>query len=403
MIKFLLMNTFLKRCCLGFCLLISLSVFSQDDRTAYPGFLKGSYFNFNFGYINFPFSSEQLEPGYHVESITNHHFGMRLIFFGHKFNKNLSAQVSYMKPLQYVIYKNINGDQAKHSVWMHSGTLSLKEEVPVSKKLLAYGEAGLAIFSRRGFEINNEFAVKNFSYSTVLLGAGLQYSLSPKWDALLNFNYAPGNKENKQPHEVFYSAGLKYNLIPIPEERVKRNAEAGYFFPRNLLQVGYSTNALGYWHNNFFSKKVAIFWGGGIEVEKGMIVHYQRNIFHTKKVFSFDVGASAGYWTSREEKDNFYTLSVFPTLRFTLVRSKPADFYLFYSVAGPSYISKKIIDEKNSGKHFTFQDFMGFGSFLGRQKKINAEVNINHYSNGNIFVYNRGVKIPLTFTLGYTF
>jgi hypothetical protein len=120
-------------------------------------------------------------------------------------------------------------------------------------------------------------------------------------------------------------------------------------------------------------------------------------------VFSFDAGISAGYWKSKEKKEDVYTLSIFPTLRFTAIRSKHADIYLFYSVAGPSYISKTIVDEKDSGKHFTFQDFMGLGGFLGKEKKMNAEVSINHYSNGNIFVYNRGFKIPLTFTVGYTF
>ncbi|HTM92404.1 MAG TPA: acyloxyacyl hydrolase [Flavisolibacter sp.] len=380
-----------------------LFLFSQENRAQYPGFLKNSYFNFNFGYINFPFSSEQLEPGYQAESVTNHHFGMRLIFFGHQFNKNLAAQVSYMKPLQYAIYNNVNGDKGKHSVWMHSGTLSLKGQVPVSKKISAYGEGGLAIFSRRGFKINDEFAVKDFSYSTVLLGAGLEYHLHPKWGLLANFSYAPGNSEHKQPHELFYSAGVKYNLTPVPDEIVKRNAASGYIFPKNILQFGYSTNALGYGPNNFLSKKMPIFWGGGIEIEKGFTLRYQKNIFHTRKVFSFDAGISAGYWRSKEKKEDVYTFSIFPTLRFTAVRSKPADIYLFYSVAGPSYISKTIVDEKDSGKHFTFQDFMGFGGFLGNQKKMNAEISINHYSNGNIFVYNRGFKIPLTFTVGYTF
>jgi hypothetical protein len=378
-------------------------VFCQDARTQYPGFLKNAYFNFNFGYINFPFSSEQLEPGYTAESITNHHFGMRLIFFGHQFTKNLSAQVSYMKPLQYVIYNNVNSDQQKHSVWMHSGTLSLKGQVPVSKKFSVYGEAGVAIFSRRGFRINNTFAVKDYSYGTVLLGSGVEYHITPKWGILANINYAPGNSHDRQPHEIFYSAGLRYNLTPVPEEIVKRNAAAGYHFPKHLLQIGYATNAFGYGPNNFLSKKVPIFWGGGIEVEKGMAIRYQKNIFHTKKVFAFDAGISGGYWRSNELKDDFYTLSIFPMLRFTAIRSNAADIYLFYSVAGPSYISKTVIDEKDSGKHFTFQDFMGLGGFIGNQKNLNAEVSINHYSNGNIFVYNRGVKIPLTFTLGYCF
>jgi len=398
------MNQFLKRGIIVPAFLFQcLLLFSQDTRTKYPGFLKDSYFNFNFGYINFPFSSEQLEPGYKAESITNHHFGMRLIFFGHHFNKHLAAQVSYMKPLQYVIYNNINGDNEKHSVWMHSGTLSLKGDMPLSKKISAYGEAGLAIFSRRGFKIDDAFAVKDFSYSTILLGTGLEYHINPKWGITANFNYAPGKSESKQPHEVFYSLGAKYNLTPIPDSIVKRNAEAGYHFAKNLLQVGYSTNALGYGPNNFLSKKAPIFWGGGIEIEKGATIRYQKNIFHTRKVFSFDAGVSAGYWKSKEKKEDVYTLSIFPTLRFTAVRSNAADIYLFYSVAGPSYISKTVVDDKNSGKHFTFQDFMGFGGFLGKGKKMNAEVSINHYSNGNIFVYNRGFKIPLTFTLGYSF
>ncbi|HJW17992.1 MAG TPA: acyloxyacyl hydrolase, partial [Flavisolibacter sp.] len=70
---------------------------------------------------------------------------------------------------------------------------------------------------------------------------------------------------------------------------------------------------------------------------------------------------------------------------------------------GPSYISKLTIDGSKSGRHFTFQDFMGIGLFTGKKRHINAEVNINHYSNGNIFTENAGVKIPLTFTLGYAF
>jgi hypothetical protein len=390
-IFFLLASTFLN------------SSLSQDKRTQYPRFLKNSYFNVNFGYINIPFSSEQLEPGYSVESITNHHFGMRLVLFGLQFNKNLSAQISYMKPLQYAIYNNINGAESKNSVWIHSGTLSLKGEVPVATKLSLYAEGGLAVFARRGFTINDDTVVKDASFSSIVFGTGLQYQLSRKFQAVANFTYSPGPPKYNQPDLFFYSAGLKYNLTPVPDDRVKRNADAGYVFPKNILQLGYSTNALGYGPNNFFSKKLPIFWGGGIEVNKGVILNYQRNIFHTKKVFSLDVGIGGGIWESNEKKENFFTLSIFPTLRFTVVRSESADLYLFYSVAGPSYISKVIIDGKNSGRHFTFQDFMGLGTFFGKQKKLNAEVNINHYSNGNIFVYNRGVKVPLTFVIGYTF
>ena len=55
------------------------------------------------------------------------------------------------------------------------------------------------------------------------------------------------------------------------------------------------------------------------------------------------------------------------------------------------------------GIAFTFQDFMGFGVYLGPRRQFNVGVKINHYSNGNIFTENAGVKIPYTFNLGYTF
>jgi hypothetical protein len=91
-----------------------------------------------------------------------------------------------------------------------------------------------------------------------------------------------------------------------------------------------------------------------------------------------------------------------PVMRFNAVRTKPADFYIFYSLAGPTYISKVVIDDQNTGKHFTFMDYMGIGVFAGKNRKINAEININHYSNGNIYSQNPGLKIPLTFNVGYS-
>ena len=56
-----------------------------------------------------------------------------------------------------------------------------------------------------------------------------------------------------------------------------------------------------------------------------------------------------------------------------------------------------------TGRRFTFRDFMGMGSYIGKDRKINAEINIGHFSNGNIYPDNPGVKIPLTFNLGWAF
>ena len=79
------------------------------------------------------------------------------------------------------------------------------------------------------------------------------------------------------------------------------------------------------------------------------------------------------------------------------------DAYFYYSVAGPTYISKKIIDHIDTGEHFTFQDNMGVGMFFGEKRNLNAEIRIGHYSNGNIFPLNGAVKIPLSLNFGYAF
>ena len=309
-----------------------------------------------------------------------------------------------MRPVDWVEYRNINGDETSHSVWMNLAGISAKAQTPKWKRFSIYGELGFSVITRRGFEINNEVVMSDACYGSLSAGAGLQYHLNNKWALMLNAVYSPENTSQKQPYTVFYSAAFTYTMRPIPEEKVKRNEEAGFHFPKNILQLGYTTNALGYGVNNAVSKgPIPIFWGGEVRIKEGISVNYQHNIFHARKVFSFDWGVNASYWISEKNEDKFYTLSLFPLLRFTVIRSKTADVYFNYSVAGPSYISSIITDGQNTGRHFTFQDFMGMGAFIGSHKNLNAEIRIMHYSNGNIFPENVGYMIPLTFNVGYCF
>jgi len=148
---------------------------------------------------------------------------------------------------------------------------------------------------------------------------------------------------------------------------------------------------------------VPIFWGGNVETRRGFTLDYQRNVFHTKKLFAFDLGASASYWNSNGNREIFRTLSAYPLFRIFLARARPADVYFGYSLAGPTYVSRAVIDGRKTGERFTFQDFMGVGAFFGKTRRMNAEIGIKHYSNGNIFTRNASIKIPLTLTLGLAF
>jgi Lipid A 3-O-deacylase (PagL)/OmpA-like transmembrane domain len=376
----------------------------RDERAQYPAILSNSFTGVNIGYINYPFSGKQLETGYNAASIHIPHAAVRIILFGHQFNKYLSGQITYMRPVDWVEYKNINGDQSDHSVWMNVVGLTVKAQTPVWKKFSIYGEAGLAIITRRGFYINDLPVVKDADHAGILSGAGLQYRLNTKWDIILSAAYSPANSKSRQPHTIFYSAGFNYNMRPLPAERAIRNSTTGFIFPKNLLQVGYTTNGLGYGVNDFVSKEaIPIFWAGDAQIGRGISLQFQHNIFHTRKVFSLDWGADISYWQSRQYKNKFYTVSLFPLLRFTAFRSKATDIYFNYSVAGPTFISKTLIDGFDTGKYFTFQDFMGMGIYTGKNKNMNAEIRIMHYSNGNIFPRNTGLMIPLTFNVGYAF
>ncbi len=383
----------------------SLRIAAQHERTQYPFFLSNhTYFEGTVSYINYHFSNLQMEKGFTAESIHIPHTGVRLMLYGYRFNKNLSGQISYLRPVLWVQYKNINGDHSSHSVPTNMAGITIKYRSQIKERFSIYGETGLAIITRSGFSFNNIPVIKNVNFFTFLFSGGLEYRLNNTLNFVAGSGWSPAKAKVNQPATIFVSAGLTSNIHKLTKAKVADNKNSGLIFPANLLQVGYTSNVLGYGVNNFFSNKIfPIFWGGDVEVEKGISIHYQRNIFHGRKVFSLDWGASFSYWKSKIKKEGFSTISLFPLFRFTAFHFKKTDLYFNYSVAGPTFISKVKMDNIETGKKFTFQDFMGMGIYTGKQRNINAEIRIAHYSNGNLFPDNNGVKIPLTFNMGYAF
>jgi hypothetical protein len=376
---------------------------TEDTRTQYPRLLQNSYISINVGAIDQPFSQALLEPGFHASAIDVPRVDVRVMLIGHEFNRFVSAQGSYMRPLNYVSYTSVrSGDVDRHHVRVNFGAVTLKARVPVARRWSAYGEGGLGFTSRTGFSLGDTPVVTDAHYASLLLGGGAEYRMTPSWDVTGGVTFSPGRDEVRQPHTLFFSSGFRYTVRPLPAERVNANRDAGVIVPRHLIQVEYSSGT-GYGVNDFVSRKVPIFWGGHAKVDFGIAPHYQRNVFHTRRVFALDVGASAGFYKTRQNDERFVTLSVYPLFRFTFLRARLADMYFAYSLAGPTYISKVILDDLNTGRHFTFQDFMGIGWFAGANRNLAVGVKINHYSNGNIFTQNAGVKIPLTFSVGYAF
>lgn len=376
----------------------------KDTRTEYPRFLSDSYVTVGFGSINYPFSNFQLEPGTRVERISVPHAAVRLVLFGHRFHKYLSGQVSYMRPVRYVTYHNVNGTGIDRSVWVAVGEVTLKSQLPLTKKLELYGEFGVSNTTRKGFSVNDVKVVDNTHVASIVIGSGLEYHVDDRWDLLAGMSYAGAHARHRQPETVFTSLGFRYNMRHGSNEGASSPvADPSYIFPEYTAQLGFSTKQFGYSVNRAVSSKVPIFWGGEVEAANGMHARLQRNVFHTRKVFSLDLGVSAGFWKSRRDGVQFEAFSAYPLFRFTLLRTPAADFYASYSVAGPTLITSKRLDGRDLGTHFTFQDLLGVGTYFGKRRNLLAEVSIGHFSNGNLFAENPGTKVPLTLNLGVAF
>jgi hypothetical protein len=375
----------------------------SDSRTQFPAFLLDSYFGVDVGSINYPFSPRQLESGFRAESVAVPHAATRVVLFGHRFYKYLSAQVAYTRPIQWVKYRNVNGTAETGSVWMAIGDVSLKSQLPVTSRVAVYGETGLAVVSRTGFAIDGSPGVAHAQYGAPLFGAGVEYALNPRWDVLAGMTHVPSRRAGQHPEMTTGSLGFRYNVRPIPPARLEAARSGGWIFPQNLVQLGFVTNAFGYGWNNVVSTKAPVFWGGHVHVARGLTVRYQRNVFHTRRRLALDLGTSVSLLKSEDGNQNFVAVAAYPLVRWNFLRREAGDVFVSYSVAGPSFVSRRVIGEHDAGNRLTFQDMLGVGMFIGKRRHLFVQLDIGHYSNGNMFPQNPGVKVPTTITLGRAF
>lgn len=373
--------------------------FAQDTRTDLPVWLSRGTLDFGIGEIRYPFSSRHLEDGFTAEAVDAPKLAVRLTL-GHQLTNRLTFNLTYLRPARWVQYRNINGTRGAHSVWMNVVGASLKQRVPLGRVSL-YGEGGLGVVTRHGVDIGNATAIEDLVYAAPLVGAGAEVRLNSEWTFSTGATFLPGRGHDEHPYTMLFSSGIGYRMQPRRAPAAARPAsDSSAIFPEHLVQFGVATNAFGDGLGTIVSP---VFWEGDAVVQSGGSVDYQRNVFHTKKLFSLDLGASLAYGHSRERGDDFMTFSLFPLMRFTPLRTRAADLYMSYSVAGPTFISKFIIDGLETGRHFTFRDAIGIGTYLGQGRRLNAEVRIVHYSNGNLLPRNSGIQVPMMLTLGYAF
>jgi len=398
-----------------FTFFICLNLSSQENtnpKSQPSNFLSKSYYSINFGGIFYPFSNGNLIDGYATESFSRNYFSGRMLL-GYKIQPNLAVQFGTIRPAAWFKYDNVNGIGYENSVWINAWSLSLKKNINLNKKLSIYGEAGIANVTRVGFSINEKVIYADAHYASLLYGFGFNYKLNDKFRLNLNGTFLPKSAEENQPSISQVSFGFEYHLNKLSKEVVEKHENNGHFFPKNMVQVSYGTSKIGFGANRFFGMSlkvgnfesfgIPVFWVGEVKAENSFSITYQRLAFRTEKIFSLDWGVSVTAFNTEATNEQVLAFSIFPTVRFYLMRRKGFDMYTNYSLIGPTLLTKSNLDNLNSGPKITYQDTMGLGIFFGKKRSYNAELRIMHYSNGNIFPQNAGVAVPIQFTLGKTF
>lgn len=120
----------------------------------------------------------------------------------------------------------------------------------------------------------------------------------------------------------------------------------------------------------------------------------------------FDVYFAAGYghWWAHGAKQyrslNIYAVA--PVLRYYFTKTRLIDPYFEASI-GLSYLTRTHFDDRNLGMHFAFQDELGVGALVGKEKRLNIGLSALHYSNGSMASMNAGITMPLMLNVGYKF
>lgn len=175
--------------------------------------------------------------------------------------------------------------------------------------------------------------------------------------------------------------------------------ETNYYFPEREVSLGFFDDAV--LPNNIPHPPHPLFWKSKTKVDFGLTAAYQYTVFHTRKYFSIQLGTGLSVWMV-----NSHTLvaaSFFFVFRVWLFRTERFNPYFDWSMAGPTLLSSNTFGPAKLSMPFIFQDFLGFGAMVGKNHHFDVNLNLYHYSNGDLFLHNDGFDVPVVLTVGYIF
>ncbi len=140
----------------------------------------------------------------------------------------------------------------------------------------------------------------------------------------------------------------------------------------------------------------------GVHGYRGIIWYQPQSLIWPRFEIYFTGGF--GHWWAHGAKTarslNIY--SVAPVFRLYFKR------YTYFSPfaeasIGASYLSRTHFSDRNLGIHYSFQDELGIGTTIGKDKRFYVTLSALHYSNGSMASMNAGITVPLVLNVGYRF
>ncbi len=116
----------------------------------------------------------------------------------------------------------------------------------------------------------------------------------------------------------------------------------------------------------------------------------------------FDAGLGHWWVSGNVPNSSLYIVSVSPIFRLYLNQTRTISPFIHCGI-GLAYLSKTRLEKRNLGLHFSFQDQIGFGTTLGKNKHLSLIAGLIHYSNGSLSNRNAGITVPLFINIEYGF
>ena len=339
--------------CVATCASAQTSV-HEDTRAQYPAFLSNSYFTLNVGSIRYLFDDRQLEPGFSgrvgrraapgrpasISSATTSRSTCRCR------SPTCARRDSWLSTTSTATSANTSGlDGVRRP---HAG-LGDAAERPVCRRT---ARAGWGVTSRSGFEIDGRPRCRMRTLPSGLLGAGLAYHATPNIDVDLRCDlFARAKVASPAVDAALHDRASLSTCDRCPASQVEDNRRAGFIFPGERRPAGvHDEPALATASTPSSREKFPMFWGGNVRDPSAASRSTTSATCSTPEGVRLRSRRSASYLEEQREPGSLpHAVRLSAASGSSCCAAEPADLYLAYSLAGPTFISRTVLDGRETG------------------------------------------------------